>query len=59
MAEVLAHPSYPEVVWNLTPDQKGRAPVALKRGGPIEIEYEIHGRGDIKLVVCLAVLNCS
>lgn len=52
MAEILAHPAYPDTLWELTPTQKGRLPVAEGRGGPINIEWEVHGQGDIKLVVC-------
>jgi len=40
------------VLWNLTPDQSGLLPVAASRGGPVNIEWEVHGRGDIKLIVC-------
>lgn len=52
MAEVLANPAYPTTIWDLTPTQSGRLPVAKNRGGPINIEWEVHGTGDIKLVVC-------
>ena len=52
MEEILALPEFPDVLWNLTPDQSGRLPVAANRGGPVNIEWEVHGRGDIKLIVC-------
>lgn len=55
MDEILAHPAYPDTIWNLTPTQSGRLPVAADRGGPINIEWEVHGTGDIKLVVCLSL----
>lgn len=53
MDEVLAHPAFPDTIWNLTPTKSGRLPVAADRGGPINIEWEVHGTGDIKLVVCV------
>jgi hypothetical protein len=53
---VLANPAYPETIWKLTPDQSGRLPVAANRGGPINIEWEVHGTGDIKLVVRLVII---
>jgi hypothetical protein len=52
VAEILAHPSYPDTIFKLTPTQSGKLAVAAKRGGPFNIEWEIHGKGDIKLVVC-------
>jgi len=61
VAEILAHPAFPDTIWNLTPTQSGRLPVAAKRGGPINIEWEVHGKGDIKLVVCISgkLISCS
>lgn len=50
--QVLAHPAYPDTIWNFKPTQSGKLPVAVGRGGPINIDYEVHGHGDIKLVVC-------
>lgn len=52
MAQVLAHPSYPDTIFQLTPTKCGKLPVAAKRGGPFNIDWEVHGDGDIKLVVC-------
>ena len=49
--EVLAHPAYPTAVWKLKPTQSGMLPVASGRGGPFNICWEVHGSGDIKLVV--------
>ena len=51
--EILAHPAYPDTIWKFMPTQSGRLPVAKDRGGPINIEWEVHGKGDIKLVVRL------
>ncbi|RKF83425.1 putative glycylpeptide n-tetradecanoyltransferase protein [Golovinomyces cichoracearum] len=48
--EILANPSYPDVVWKLIPSQSGKLSVATGRGGPINIDWEVHGTGNIKLV---------
>ncbi|RDL31159.1 uncharacterized protein BP5553_09948 [Venustampulla echinocandica] len=50
VAQILSSPAYPDTVWNLTPTQSGKVPVAEGRGGPFNIDYEVHGKGDIKLV---------
>jgi hypothetical protein len=49
--EILAHQSYPDTVWRLVPTQSGKLPVAKGRGGPFNIDWEVHGSGDIKVVV--------
>ncbi len=51
VAEILANPTYPETIWNLTPTQSGKLLVAKDRGGPLGIDWEVHGNGPIKLVV--------
>lgn len=51
MEEILAHQSYPDTLWRLVPTQSGKLPVAKERGGPFNIEWEVHGSGDIKVVV--------
>jgi hypothetical protein len=53
----LAHTAYPEAIWNLTPTQSGKLPVAAGRGGSFNIDWEVHGKGDIKLVVSCFGLN--
>ncbi|KAH6672283.1 Alpha/Beta hydrolase protein [Halenospora varia] len=50
VAEILAHPAYPDTLWNLTPTERGQLPVAAGRGGPFKIDWEVHGHGDVKLV---------
>lgn len=50
--ELLTHPEYPHTVWDLKPEAKAKVPVAKDRGGPLNIAYEIHGRGSTRLVVC-------
>ncbi|KAM3077990.1 hypothetical protein ACMFMF_004403 [Clarireedia jacksonii] len=48
--EILAHQSYPDTIWRLVPTQSGKLPVAKGRGGPFNIDWEVHGSGDIKVV---------
>lgn len=59
VAEILAHTSYPDTIWNLTPTQRGQLPVAATRGGPFKIDWEVHGKGDIKLVVSMLSLGAE
>jgi hypothetical protein len=51
--QILAHPAYPDTIWKFKPTQNGKLPVAVGRGGPFNIDWEVHGNGDIKLVVCV------
>ncbi|CBY00577.1 similar to alpha/beta hydrolase [Plenodomus lingam JN3] len=48
--ELLAHPEFEHLVWDLEPEKKGKLAVAKDRGGPINIAYEVHGHGDRHLV---------
>ncbi|MCJ1416993.1 hypothetical protein MMC32_003332 [Xylographa parallela] len=48
--ELVNHPEYNTVIWDLEPSDKGIVEVAEGRGGPINIAYEIHGDGPIRLV---------
>ena len=50
-AEIVEHPAFNTVKWQLKPTKKGKCPAARGRGGPFEIAYEIHGTGPIHLVV--------
>ena len=51
-AEILEHPEFESVVWDLKAVSKGKATVAQgRRGGPLSLAYEVHGQGSIKLVV--------
>lgn len=55
-AEIEAHPAYGSVEWHLPPTKAGTCEVAQnRRGGPINLYYEIHGSGPVKLVVCDAL----
>lgn len=49
--ELLAHPEYNHLIWDLKPERKGKLAVARNRGGPINIAYEVHGHGPRHLVV--------
>lgn len=51
-AEIEAHPAYESVEWEFTPTKAGKCEVAQnRRGGPLNLYYEIHGSGPVKLVV--------
>ena len=69
-AEIIEHPAFNTVIWDLTPTKKGKCAVAHGRGGPIDIAYEIHGTGPVHLVVSRSqivewverqaqILNCA
>lgn len=49
--EILSHPAFPKVIWDLPPATKGKCPVANTRSGPIDLAYEVHGTGAIKTIV--------
>ncbi|KAK0664635.1 putative abhydrolase [Cercophora samala] len=55
VAETVSHPSFPTALWNLEPDRAGLCPVAEGRGGPLEINYEVHGNGPVKLVFIMGL----
>ncbi|TKA61158.1 hypothetical protein B0A55_11568 [Friedmanniomyces simplex] len=48
--EVLQHPEFPHVNWDLKPDRKERIDVAAGRGGPFKLSYELHGHGAKKII---------
>lgn len=50
-AEIIQHPAFENVIYDLQPTEKGFAPVAIGRGGPFNIAYEVHGSGPKHLVV--------
>ncbi|KIX94927.1 uncharacterized protein Z520_09237 [Fonsecaea multimorphosa CBS 102226] len=50
-AEILAHPAYDTVDWHLEPSKSGYCEAAKTRhGGPFKLYWEIHGKGEVKLV---------
>ncbi|KAK6860738.1 glycylpeptide N-tetradecanoyltransferase [Apiospora arundinis] len=55
VAEVVANPAFPTALWHFEPHQSGLLPVAEGRGGPIDICWEVHGDGPIKLVFICGV----
>ncbi|KAK3062020.1 hypothetical protein LTS18_004974, partial [Coniosporium uncinatum] len=48
--ELVEHPEFPHVIWDLKPEKKGTVAVAKDRRGPVNIAYEVHGHGPIHLV---------
>ena len=50
-AEIVQHPEFEHVTWDLPPTKKGKVAVAKGRGGPLDIAYEVHGHGPIHLLV--------
>ncbi|KAL4944659.1 hypothetical protein BDV06DRAFT_186777 [Aspergillus oleicola] len=56
-AEVVKHPAYQHFEWNLPPTATGTCPVAQgRRGGPVNLYYEIHGTGPIKMVFIMGLM---
>lgn len=58
-AEVQAHPEFPHITWDLKPRSKGTLAVAKSRGGPVDIAWEVHGNGEIKMVVSTTFLSLN
>ncbi|KAI0377590.1 alpha/beta-hydrolase [Hypomontagnella monticulosa] len=51
VAEVTKSPAFPTAIWQLEPHESGLLPVASERGGPVNISWEVHGDGPMKLIV--------
>ncbi|KAI0829565.1 alpha/beta-hydrolase [Hypoxylon sp. FL0890] len=49
--DVVKNPAFPTAVWQLEPHQSGLLPVAAERGGPLNISWEVHGDGPVKLIL--------
>ena len=49
--EILAHPEFQHVNWDLKPEKREKITVAAGRGGPFHLAYELHGRGPRKIIV--------
>ncbi|KAI2601941.1 alpha/beta-hydrolase [Hypoxylon sp. NC1633] len=49
--DVVKSPAFPTAVWLLEPHQSGFLPVAIGRGGPFNIGWEVHGDGPMKLIL--------
>ncbi|WPH01342.1 Hypothetical protein R9X50_00418300 [Acrodontium crateriforme] len=43
--EIIKHPEYPHVNWDLKPEKREAIDVAAGRGGPFKLAYELHGHG--------------
>ena len=56
VAQLQQHPGFKNAFWDLKPTVKGNVNVARERGGPFKIAYEIHGKGEHRLVVSLTFL---
>lgn len=50
-AEVQNYPEFPYITWDLKPNSMGKLSVAKNRGGPLDIAWEVHGKGENKMVV--------
>ncbi|OIW28100.1 alpha/beta-hydrolase [Coniochaeta ligniaria NRRL 30616] len=55
VAETVNHPSFPTALFNLSPSLSGTLPVAEGRGGPLNINWEVHGSGPIKLLLIMGL----
>lgn len=53
-AQLLAHPEYPYVIWDLKPDRKEKVAVAKGRGGPFNIAYEVAMFSSVDIVKLFA-----
>ncbi|PVI04039.1 alpha/beta-hydrolase [Periconia macrospinosa] len=53
--ELPKHPEYEHTIWDLKPTTKAKVAVAKDRGGPLQIAYEVHGRGDTHVVFIMGL----
>ncbi|OTA99547.1 hypothetical protein M426DRAFT_16306 [Hypoxylon sp. CI-4A] len=49
--EISNSPAFRTAIWKLEPHQSGLLPVATGRGGPLNISWEVHGEGPMKLIL--------
>ncbi|KAI0169425.1 alpha/beta-hydrolase [Hypoxylon sp. FL1284] len=49
--EIIKNPAFATQTWELEPHQSGLLPVAAGRGGPLDISWEVHGDGPVKLIL--------
>ncbi|KAI1653125.1 alpha/beta-hydrolase [Daldinia decipiens] len=49
--DVVESPAFSTAMWQLEPHQSGLLPVAVGRDGPVNISWEVHGDGPIKLIL--------
>ncbi|KAI5816730.1 Alpha/Beta hydrolase protein [Pyronema omphalodes] len=55
LEEIVRHPEITNVIVKYEPRRSGAAFVALERGGPISIAYEVYGNGPIHLVFIMGL----
>ncbi|KAI1868497.1 uncharacterized protein JN550_006413 [Neoarthrinium moseri] len=48
--EIKKLPAFPTASWKLEPHRRGLLPVGADRGAPVDIDWEIHGEGSIKVL---------
>ncbi|KAI1371878.1 alpha/beta-hydrolase [Hypoxylon crocopeplum] len=48
--DVVKSPAFPTAMWQLEPHKSGLLPVAAGRGGPLNVSWEVHGDGPLKLI---------
>ena len=48
---MLEHPLYDKALYDLKPTSAGKLAVARGRGGPVNLAWEIHGRGPVRILV--------
>lgn len=48
--QILEHPEYPHVNWDLAAVKKEKIEIAHGRGGPFGLAHELHGHGPRKLI---------
>ena len=49
--EIVNHPEYAHVNWDLKYEKRELIDVAKDRGGPFKLAYELHGHGPRHIVV--------
>ncbi|KAI1452028.1 alpha/beta-hydrolase [Annulohypoxylon moriforme] len=49
--DVAKSPAFPTAMWQLEPHRSGLLPVAVGRGGPLNISWEVHGDGPVKIIL--------
>ncbi|OTA89058.1 hypothetical protein M434DRAFT_113461 [Hypoxylon sp. CO27-5] len=49
--DVVKSPAFPTAIWQLEPHRSGLLSVAAGRGGPLNISWEVHGDGALRLIL--------
>ncbi|KAG5979623.1 hypothetical protein E4U55_004951 [Claviceps digitariae] len=53
--ETMQHRAYESAIWGLEPHSCGKLAVAEGRGGPLELYWEVHGEGEMKIVLLMGL----